>query len=463
MEAFTFFSIIVSSLILYACWAFIASKPAKNLPPGPPKLPIIGNMHQLDKIAPHRALRALSRKYGPIFHLKLGQVSTVVVCSPQLAQEVLKTQDLTFSDRPSMTTSELFFYGRKNIAWSDYGNYWRQMKKMCTLELLSVKKSRDPIQKMVNDIVSRATLGDVCKDRDELLDRAGAMLRTFNSFNIENYFPRLTILNAVTGRKATWLKMQKQLDVILERLLEDHRSRPTEDHEDLVDVLLRVQKNDDLDLPIADDNIKAIILEMLTAGTTSSSMTVEWAITEMMRKPEIMKKAQAEVRAVVKGERATEAEIQKLNYTRLVIKETLRLHSLPLMIPHECREDCVVNGYDIPAKTKLIVNLFACSTDPDTWEDPDTFKPERFTDTTISSTGADFKYFPFGAGRRICPGMNFAIGSVEYILTNLLLRYDWKLPDGMKPHDIDMRDTTALSTLPLNPMKIIPVPLAKFK
>ncbi|KAL8192199.1 hypothetical protein R6Q57_027866 [Mikania cordata] len=369
-----------------------------------------------------------------------------------------------------MTTSELFFYGRKNIAWSDYGNYWRQMKKMCTLELLSVKKSRsfyyiredeigklfkflddsagkpivfrDPIQKMVNDIVSRATLGDVCKDRDELLDRAGAMLRTFNSFNIENYFPRLTILNAVTGRKATWLKMQKQLDVILKRLLEDHRSRPTDDHEDLVDVLLR---------------------EMLTAGTTSSSMTVEWAITEMMRKPEIMKKAQAEVRAVVKGERATEAEIQKLDYTRLVIKETLRLHSLPLMIPHECREDCVVNGYDIPAKTKLIVNLFACSTDPDTWEDPDTFKPERFTDNTISSTGADFKYFPFGAGRRICPGMNFAIGSVEYILTNLLLRYDWKLPDGMKPHDIDMRDTTALSTLPLNPMKIIPVLLAKFK
>ncbi|KAI3741453.1 hypothetical protein L1987_59127 [Smallanthus sonchifolius] len=491
MDPLTILSIIASSLIFYASWAFITAKTAKNLPPGPPKLPIIGNIHLLDKIAPHRNLRNLARKYGPIMHLQLGQVSTIVISTPRLAHEIMKTQDLKFADRPTTTTSQIFFYKASNIAWASYGNYWRQMKKICTLELLSVKKTRsffyireeelthafkyfdssagtpiiirDPIQEMVNNVVSRATLGDICEDRQFIIDSTYAMLKSFNSFNLFNYYPRLNFLNVVTGKKAEWMKMHKEVDVILERILEEHRSRArgSQDHEDLVDVLLRVQATGDLDMPITDDNIKAIILEMLTAGTSSSSMTIEWAITEMMRNPEVMKKAQAEVRAVVKGKRVTEADIQNLDYTKLVIKETLRLHGVPILVPRENQEDCVVGGYDIPAKTRILVNAWACATDPDSWEDPDSFIPERFENNLVGYSGADFEFIPFGAGRRICPGMNFGMGTVEYVVANLLLHYDWKLPGGVKPDDIDMREITGISTLPIHPLKIVPVPLSK--
>ncbi|MFS7931873.1 Germacrene A acid 8-beta-hydroxylase [Helianthus anomalus] len=488
MELFTIFSIVVSSLILFTFWAL---KVPKNLPPGPPKLPIIGNIHLLDKIAPHRNLRNLARKYGPIMHLRLGQVSTVVISSPRLAHEIMKTQDLSFADRPTTTTSQIFFYKASNIAWARYGNYWRQMKKICTLELLSAKKSRsffyireeeltrtykfldfssgtpiilrDTIQEMVNNVVSRATLGDVSEDRQFIIDSTYTMLKSFNSFNLFNYYPSLSFINVISGKQGQWLKMHKEVDVILEKILREHRSRPRgkNDHEDLVDVLIRIKDTGDLDMAITDDNIKAIILEMLTAGTSSSSMTIEWAFTEMMRNPKILKKAQTEVRSVVKGDRVTEADIQNLDYTKLVIKETLRLHGVPILVPRENQEDCVVNGYDIPAKTRLLVNAWACATDPDSWEDPDSFIPERFENNSIGYSGADFEFIPFGAGRRICPGMNFGMGTVEFVVANLLLHYDWKLPDGMKPHDIDMREITGISTLPIHPLQIVPVSLSK--
>ncbi|KAJ0797387.1 Germacrene A acid 8-beta-hydroxylase [Helianthus annuus] len=488
MELFTIFSIVVSSLILFTFWSL---KVPKNLPPGPPKLPIIGNIHLLDKIAPHRNLRNLARKYGPIMHLRLGQVSTVVISSPRLAHEIMKTQDLSFADRPTTTTSQIFFYKASNIAWARYGNYWRQMKKICTLELLSAKKSRsffyireeeltrtykfldfssgtpitlrDTIQEMVNNVVSRATLGDVSEDRQFIIDSTYTMLKSFNSFNLFNYYPSLSFINVISGKQAQWLKMHKEVDVILEKILREHRSRPRgkNDHEDLVDVLIRIKDTGDLDMAITDDNIKAIILEMLTAGTSSSSMTIEWAFTEMMRNPKILKKAQSEVRSVVKGDRVTEADIQNLDYTKLVIKETLRLHGVPILVPRENQEDCVVNGYDIPAKTRLLVNAWACATDPDSWEDPDSFIPERFENNSIGYSGADFEFIPFGAGRRICPGMNFGMGTVEYVVANLLLHYDWKLPDGMKPHDIDMREITGISTLPIHPLQIVPISLSK--
>ncbi|KAK9056067.1 hypothetical protein SSX86_027154 [Deinandra increscens subsp. villosa] len=196
---------------------------------------------------------------------------------------------------------------------------------------------------------------------------------------------------------------------------------------------------------------------MLTAGTSSSSMTTEWVMTEMMRNPEIRKKAQAEVRAVVKGNRVTEADLQNLEYTKLVIKETLRLHGVPILVPRECREDCTVGGYHIPAKTMLLVNAFACATDPDSWEDPESFKPERFKNSPIGFTGSNFEFIPFGAGRRICPGINFGMGAVEFVVANLLLHYDWKLPEGVKPEDIDMREITAISTLPIAPMHVVPL------
>ncbi|KAI7746731.1 hypothetical protein M8C21_011536 [Ambrosia artemisiifolia] len=487
MEPSTILSVVVSLLVVVTCWVLLTGKTKENMPPGPPKLPIIGNIHQLDKQTPHRNLRNLARKYGPIMHLQLGQVSTVVISTPKLAQEILKIQDLCFANRPAATTPQIFFYKATSIGWANYGSYLREMKKIATLELFSTLKVksfsyireteltrvfkfldsccgtpvnfREMTVELVNNIVSRATLGEVCKDRQYLVDSAFYMLKTFSAFNLFNYYPRLNFLNVITGKKAQWLKRHKELDIILQKLLEEHRSRPCSraDHEDLVDVLLRVKDSGDLEFPITDDNIKAIILEMLTAGTSSSSMTIEWAFCEMMRNPKIMKKAQSEVREVVKGNTITEADIQSMHYMKMVIKETMRLHCVPILLPRLNLKDCVVNGYDIPAKTTVLINAWACATDPNCWEHPDCFIPERFENSSITYSGTNFEFLPFGAGRRMCPGVNFGLATVEYAIANLLLHYDWKLPNDIKPHDIDMREFTRISTLPIHPLQIVPI------
>nr|AIA09038.1 costunolide synthase [Cynara cardunculus var. scolymus] len=489
MEPLTIVSFLVTSLILFAFWALVTPKTSKNLPPGPPKLPIIGNIHQLKTPTPHRVLRSLARKYGPIMHLQLGQVSTVVVSTPRLAREIMKTNDISFADRPTTTTSQIFFYKAQDIGWAPYGEYWRQMKKICTLELLSAKKVRSfssireeelrrigkvlesksgtPINftemtiEMVNNVICKATLGDSCKDQAKLIELLYDVLKTLSAFNLASYYPRLQILNVISGKKAKWLKMQKQLDGIMNDILKEHRAegRKNNEQEDLVDVLLRVKETGGLDFNIRDDDVKAVILDMLTAGTDTSSTTLEWAMTELIRNPEMMKRAQTEVRSVVKGDVITETDLQSLHYLKLIVKETLRLHApTPLLVPRECRQDCNVDGYDIPAKTKIIVNAWACGTDPDSWENPESFIPERFENSPVSYMGADFEFIPFGAGRRICPGLTFGLSMVEFPLANFLYHFDWKLPNGMKPHELDITEVTGISTSLKHHLKLVAIP-----
>ncbi|KAK1437401.1 hypothetical protein QVD17_03192 [Tagetes erecta] len=485
MEPFT----IISLIFITVCWAlFLTLKTPKNLPPGPPRLPIIGNIHQLKGGVPHRVLRTLARKYGPIMYLQLGQIRTVVISSPRLAQEILKTNDVVFADRPTTIASQILFYKAQDIAWAPYGSYWRQMRKICTLELLSAKRVRsysfirdeeirnmrtrlesstgkavvlrDVVVQMVNDVICRATVGDVCKDRSTLIDVLFDIMRAVIAFNMASYYPSLGFVNVVSGKKAKWLKRQKQLDVILEDILEEHRrnrSNGGNDQEDLVDVLLRIKENCDLDQPITNDNVKGIILDMLIGGTSTSSMTLEWAMAELMKNPKIMKKVQAEVRRIASGNTIAETDIQNMHYLKMVIKETFRLHGPPLLVPRVSREDCVVDGYNIPVKTRIIINSWACGTDPDSWENADSFIPERFENSSITYLGSDYELLPFGGGRRICPGIAFGVGIIENALANLLFHFDWELSNGLKPEELDMTEATVLSNLPKHPLEVVPI------
>ncbi|MFS7917509.1 putative costunolide synthase [Helianthus anomalus] len=496
MEPLTTVTLIACSLVFLftAYWALLNFKITKNLPPGPLKLPIIGNIHQLKGGVPHRVLRSLARKYGPIMYLQLGQVPTVVISTPKLAQEIFKTNDVVFSDRPTTIASQILFYKAQDIAWAPYGSYWRQMRKICTLELLSAKRVRsysfirdeeimhmrkslkssagrplvlrDVLVQLVNDVICRATVGDICKDRSTLIDVLFDIMRAVTSFNMASYYPRLQFLNVISGKQAKWLKRQKQLDIILEDILEDHknnRRRGDNDQEDLVDVLLRIKEKGDLDQPITNDNVKGVILDMLIGGTSTSSMTLEWAMVELMRKPEILRKAQAEVRATAKGNTIADTDIQNMHYLKMLIKETFRLHGPPILVPRLSRKDCIVDRYNIPVNTRILINAWACGTDPDSWENPESFVPERFENSSISYMGSDFELLPFGGGRRICPGIAFGIGIIENALANLLFHFDWELPNGLKPHEIDMTEAIVLSNLPKIPLQVVPIPLSQQK
>ncbi|KAK3152337.1 hypothetical protein QOZ80_2BG0157570 [Eleusine coracana subsp. coracana] len=169
---------------------------------------------------------------------------------------------------------------------------------------------------------------------------------------------------------------------------------------------------------------------------------------ELLRNPRAMKKAQDEVRQALAGHATvTEDNLTNLHYLRLIIKETLRLHPPPLLLPRKCETACQVLGFDVPAGTTVLVNAWAIGRDPAHWDAPEEFVPERFeSEGSRDFRGMDFEFIPFGAGRRICPGITFGVAHVELALAGLLFHFDWELPGGMAPEELDMTEGAGLAT-----------------
>ncbi|XVF77142.1 hypothetical protein PTKIN_Ptkin14bG0017200 [Pterospermum kingtungense] len=210
---------------------------------------------------------------------------------------------------------------------------------------------------------------------------------------------------------------------------------------------------------LTNDHIKAVIQDIFGAGSESLATTVDWAMSELLKHPKLMKTAQNDVRQVFgKNGRVNEERIQELKFLRSIVKETLRLHPPSVFTQRECRENCVINGYNIPAKTKVLINLWAIGRDPCYWEEAEEFRPERFLDSSIDFRGTNFEYIPFGAGRRICPGISFALPNIELPLANLLNHFDWKLPNGVKFEDLDMTEAFGFSVRRKNDLFLIPIP-----
>ncbi|CAI8596713.1 unnamed protein product [Vicia faba] len=454
-----------------------------NIPPGPKKLPIIGNIHNLLSSQPHRKLRDLAKKYGPVMHLQLGEVSTIVISSPEFAKEVMKTHDINFATRPRLLATEIMAYNSTNIAFAPYGNYWRQLRKICTLELLSLKRvnSYQPIREdvlsnlvkwiasqngspinltealisSIYTIVSRSAFGNKCKGQENFISVVKQSIKVAAGFDLGDLFPSAKWLQHVTGLRPKLERFHRQTDQILENIINEHKeakyTRAKDDQgeveEDLVDVLLKYEDGSDKDFSLTKNNIKAIIQDIFGAGGDTSSSTIDWAMAEMIRDPRIMKKAQNEVRDVFKMKgRVVENHINELNYLKSVVKETLRLHPpVPLLLPRECGQACEINGYHIPIKTKVIVNAWAIARDPNYWTAPERFYPERFIDSTIDYKGSNFEYIPFGSGRRICPGITFGLRNIELALAMLLYHFDWKLPSGTKSEELNMTEQFGVS------------------
>ncbi|KAK2641203.1 hypothetical protein Ddye_022966 [Dipteronia dyeriana] len=436
------FSIVVTFLVFLFKVLKIVKKTSKtshttlNLPPGPWKLPLIGNLHQLVAAGslPHRGLRDLANKYGPLMHLQLGQLSTIVVSSPKFAKQVMKTHDVIFASRPSSLATNIMFYDATDIGFSPYAY----------------------------SVTSRAAFGEKCKDQDLFLSILKEGIRLATGFNISDLFPSIKLLERITGIKSQLERVHQESDRILENIINDHNKEKTTSEtdkiEDLVDVLLKVQELGigNLDFPLTTNNIKAVILDIFTAGSETCATTIDWAMSELMKNQNLMKKAQEEVREVItRIGSVDETAIHEMKYLKLIIKETLRLHpSIAMLLPRESGEKCVIDGFDIPVKTKVIVNAWAIGRDPEYWTEPDSFIPERFLDCTTDYKGSNFEYIPFGAGKRICPGISFGIASVELPLANLLYHFDWKLPNG----DLDMTEGFGVSVRRRDDLCLIPIP-----
>lgn len=186
---------------------------------------------------------------------------------------------------------------------------------------------------------------------------------------------------------------------------------------------------------------------MVAGAMDTSATAIEWTLSELMRHPRVMKKVQKELEDVVGMDRMVdESDLEKLEYLNMVVKENLRLHPVaPLLIPHAAIEDCTVNGFHIPKKSRVMVNVWAVGRDPSAWTDPDKFIPERFVGSTIDLRGRDFQLLPFGSGRRGCPGMHLGLTVVHLVVAQLVHCFDWELPDNMLPTELDMTEEFGLT------------------
>ncbi|KAH7528357.1 phenylacetaldehyde oxime monooxygenase CYP71AN24 [Ziziphus jujuba] len=466
-----------------------------NLPPSPPRFPIIGNLHQLGSLL-HSSFRDLSLKYGPdLMLLQLGQTPTLVVSSAEMVKEMIKSHDIVFSNRPRTTAADILLYGCKDVSFSPYGEYWRQVRKIGVLELLSMKRVHqfqfvrdeevailvERIRKasvkgvpvnltemlfaVSNNIVSRCVLGQCFVGEDgksKFGEVARRLMTHFVEFSVGDFFPSLRFIDDLRGFTGRLKKTFGELDAFFDKVIEVHKAvmeSDTADSKDFVDILLRLQNDKMLDFEFTRNDLKALLIDMFVGGSHTTSTSLEWLMAELVKNPKVMKKAQEEVRKVVGKKPKVEMEdINQMEYLKCVIKENARLHPpVPLLVPRETTSKIEMGGYHIPAKTRVFINAWAIQRDPRSWDRAEEFIPERFEKSSVDFKGQDFQLIPFGIGRRGCPGMSFGITSIEYVIANLLYWFDWKASDGGLGENLDMSEANGLTVTKIVPLRLVPI------
>uniref|UniRef100_A0A0E0K031 Cytochrome P450 n=1 Tax=Oryza punctata TaxID=4537 RepID=A0A0E0K031_ORYPU len=475
-----------------------------NIPPGPRPWPVIGNLNLIGAL-PHRSIHDLSRRYGALMSLRFGSFPVVVGSSVDMARYFLRTNDLAFLDRPRTAAGKYTVYNYTGMLWSHYGEYWRQARRLWVTELLSARRlastehvRAEEVRAMLRGL-RRTGAGTAVVLKEHLLmvtlnvisrmvfgkkyivegSSAAAAMTTAEEFRwmIEEIF----FLNGVfnVGDMVPWLgwldpqgyigrmkRLGDMFDRFLEHVLDEHVERRRREGDgfaarDMVDLLLQFADDPSLKVPIQRDGVKAFILELITGSTDTSSVSVEWAMSEILKKPCVLAKATEELDRVVGRDRLVgEEDIANLPYLDAVVKESMRLHPVvPLLVPRVSREDASVAGHDIPAGTRVLVNVWAIGRDPAVWgHAAEEFRPERFVGSDVDVKGQDFELLPFGSGRRMCPGFGLGLKMVQLTLANLLHAFAWRLPGGMVPEELSMEEKFGISVSRLVQLKAIPEP-----
>ncbi|KAL1539778.1 unspecific monooxygenase [Salvia divinorum] len=479
--AFLTSSMIIASIawicILILTSNFVARKSSK-LPPGPYGLPVIGNILHLGP-KPHLSLAKLSHKYGPVMSLKLGSITTVVISSAEFAKAVLRTHDSSFSNRSIPSSSKALRHDEFSVAWQPVGKQWRKLRRICKEQMFSAPRldsseglRREKLQKLRDYVAERCDRGTAVDVGDaafttalnlmsaslfsaefarfdsessqEMKELMWGVMKSIGSPNLADYFPVLKPADPQGILKAAEFYFGKMLAKLDEIIDEKLKSRG--------------------DNVICRDDIRHLLLDLFIAGTDTTSVTVEWAMTELMRNPEKMTKLRNEMRSFVSENgkhQVQESDIPSLPYLQAVVKETFRLHPpAPFLLPHKASSDVEINGYIVPEKAQILINVWASGRDSSIWKNPDEFLPERFLDENggVDFKGRDFELIPFGAGRRICPGLPLADRMVHQMLVTFVGNYEWKL-ESMKPEEMDMNENFGLTLQKVVPLKAIPTKL----
>ncbi|KAK8503176.1 hypothetical protein V6N11_066441 [Hibiscus sabdariffa] len=257
-------------------------------------------------------------------------------------------------------------------------------------------------------------------------------------FNIGDWIPGLYFLD-LQGYVKRMKALKKKLDQFQDHVFDEHEQKKKESSKDfvardMVDLLLQLADDPDLGVKLTYDALRGLTLDLISGGTDSTAVTVEWVISELIKHPQLITQATEELDRVVGRERwVEERDIPQLPYLEAIMKETMRKHPVaPLLAPHMAMEDCNVAGYDIRKGTRVFINTWSIGRDPSLWEQPEEFRPERFLGRNIDVKGRSFELLPFSAGRRMCPAYNLGLKMIQLSIANLLQAFNWKLPDNAK-------------------------------
>uniref|UniRef100_A0A5B7AFN4 Cytochrome P450 CYP736A12-like n=2 Tax=Davidia involucrata TaxID=16924 RepID=A0A5B7AFN4_DAVIN len=478
-------------VLAYILQAWLRKNKNRRLPPGPRGLPILGHLHMLGK-NPHHDLHQLAKKHGPIMYMQFGLVPNIVVSSPEAAEQFLKTHDLVFASRPPVEAAKYISYGQRGFSFGEYGPYWRTMRKLCTLELLSNLKinsfrsmRREELGLLIRSIeqaaqdrvavdlsakVSSMSADMSClmvfgkKYADKEFDERGFKaviqegMQIAATPNFGDYFPYLGALD-FQGLTRRMKAISKIYDAFFEKIIDEHvQAKDQGQTKDFVDIMLAFMNSEEAEFRIDRAHVKANILDMLAASMDTSATAIDWVLSELLKHQRVMKKVQKELEEVVGMDRMVEeSDVESLEYLDMVVKETFRLHPVaPLLLPHESMEDCTVNGFHIPKKSRVTINVWAIGRDPNVWTDAEKFIPERFIGSNIDVQGRDFQLLPFGSGRRGCPGMQLGLLMVRLVVAQLVHCFDWELPNDMLPTELDMTEEFGLVTARAKHLLAIP-------
>ncbi|KAF6138888.1 hypothetical protein GIB67_025617 [Kingdonia uniflora] len=469
-----------------------------DLPEPSGALPIIGHLHKLGGGEPFfKVLGAMAEKNGPIFKLRFGMDTTLVISGWEVAKECFTTNDKAFANRPASSAVKYMFYDDKMFPFTQYGPYWREMRKIVSNELLSPRRLEMLRHFRINEInMSIKSLYKKCVSTkpgepfmadmkiwfyDLMYNVVFTMVAGKRYFGSENAhdemearkyqailiealrfaeisalgdaFPFLNYFGIGDYRKGMD-RVAKVIDGFNSTLLKEHRQKrvsgDVECDRDFIDVLMSFLEETDIFPKHEHDTIiKSTMLAMFLGGTDTSAVTLSWFLSLLLNNPDILQKARDEIDAHVGLERnVEEPDVNNLVYLQAIMKETLRLYPpAPLSIPHETMEDCVIAGYNVPAKARVIVNLWKMQKDPSVWSDPEEFKPERFltTHADVNFRGQHFELLPFGSGRRSCPGISFTMQIMTLTLARLIHGFNMTTNSGLP---VDLTPVSIGATMP---------------
>lgn len=420
-----------------------------------------------------------------------------------MAKEFLKTNETSFSNRPHMVAVDYLSYGSAGFSFAPYGPYWKVMKKLCMSELLGGRTldqllpvRREEINRFVkfmlekaeageavdvggqlmrsiNNVISRMVMGVRCSENEHEADKITKLVKATaelaGKFNLSDFiwFCKNLDLQGF-GKRAK--KVCDSFDSLMERIIKEREEARKKEKDcavkDLLHILLDIAEDKNSEMRLTRENIKAFIMDIFVAGTDTTTITIEWALAELIKHPNVLERARQEIDSVVGNSRLVEeSDIMNLPYLQAIIKETLRIHPASPIIVRESSEHCTIGGYKIPANTRLFVNVWAIGRDPKHWENPLEFRPERFIISELKESGKSqldvrgqhFHLLPFGSGRRGCPGTSLALQIVQTTLATLIQCFEWKVVGG--DGAVDMEEGPGL-TLP-RAHRLICSPLAR--